>query len=150
MALFVNSLLSRSFLIKFSSLSAPTKIEELTAGSDKKTAQLRWGCAVLFFFRPIWLSALLSLSELKEKRMWHFFGFVFGSHPICKGNPVAVRGQEETGRFRDAKRCVATGIEPGSQELASCAARPPQQYTTGPRHRAFDVFQCSCYTICIL
>ena len=34
---FVNSLLSGSFLIKFSSLSAPTKIEELTAGSDEKT-----------------------------------------------------------------------------------------------------------------
>ena len=33
----VNSLLSGSFLIKFSSLSAPTKIEELTAGSDEKT-----------------------------------------------------------------------------------------------------------------
>ena len=41
------------------------------------------------------------------------------------------------------------GIEPGSQELASCAitARPPQHDTTGPRHRAFDVFQGSCYTI---
>ena len=35
--LIVNSLLSGSFLIKFSSLSAPTKIEELTAGSDEKT-----------------------------------------------------------------------------------------------------------------
>ena len=33
----VNSLLSGSFLIKSSSLSAPTKIEELTAESDKKT-----------------------------------------------------------------------------------------------------------------
>ena len=32
----VNSLLSGSFQIKFSSLSAPTKIEELTAGSDEK------------------------------------------------------------------------------------------------------------------
>ena len=32
-----NSLLSGSFLIKYSSLSAPTKIEELTAGSDEKT-----------------------------------------------------------------------------------------------------------------
>ena len=35
--MFVNSLLSGSFLIKFSSLSAPTKIEELTTGSDEKT-----------------------------------------------------------------------------------------------------------------
>ena len=33
----INSLLSGSFLIKFSPLSAPTKIEELTAGSDEKT-----------------------------------------------------------------------------------------------------------------
>ena len=32
----VNSLLSGLFLIKFSSLSAPTRIEELTAGSDEK------------------------------------------------------------------------------------------------------------------
>ena len=38
-------------------------------------------------------------------------------------------------------------IELGSQELASCAitARPPQHDTTGARHRAFDVFQGSCY-----
>ena len=41
------------------------------------------------------------------------------------------------------------GIEPGSQELASCAAitaRPPQHDSTGPHHRAFYVFQDSCYT----
>ena len=44
----VNSLLSGSFLIKFSSLSAPTKT---------------------VFFRLIRLSVLLSLSELKEKRI---------------------------------------------------------------------------------
>ena len=118
--------------------------------------------------------------------------------------------REETGRFREVKRCVATrcyvpippsrpstrslrgeeksrescteeredkseararvrgrlarrwplwlrwqvipahrGIEPGSQEFASCtiAARPPQHDIAGPRHRAFDVFQGSCYTI---
>ena len=38
-------------------------------------------------------------------------------------------------------------IELGSQELASCAitARPPQHDITGPRYRAFDVFQGSCY-----
>ena len=42
--------------IKFSSLSAPTKIEELTAGSDEKTQR-----------SP--LSVLLSLSVLKEKRI---------------------------------------------------------------------------------
>ena len=52
----------RKLLIN-SSLSAPTKIEELTAGSDEKTH--RRGCAV--FFRLIRLSVLLSLSELKEK-----------------------------------------------------------------------------------
>ena len=34
---FVDVLLSGSSLIKFSSLSAPTKTEELTAGSDEKT-----------------------------------------------------------------------------------------------------------------
>ena len=43
------------------------------------------------------------------------------------------------------------GIEPGSQDLASCAitARPPQHDTTGPRAATelFDVFQGSCYTI---
>ena len=50
--------------IKFSSLSAPTKIEELTAGSDEKTQR---SCAV--FFRLIRLSVLLSLSVLKEKRI---------------------------------------------------------------------------------
>ena len=58
--------------IKFSSLSAPTKIEELTAGSDEKTQRSlgfdsRRGCAV--FFRLIRLSVLLSLSVLKEKRI---------------------------------------------------------------------------------
>ena len=44
------------------------------------------------------------------------------------------------------------GIEPGSQELASCAitARPPRHDTTGPRHGAFDGFQGSCYTILLL
>ena len=85
----VNSLLSGSFLIKFSSLSAPTKIEELTAGSDEKTQRSpagnrtqglanssrkqdpgfvsRRGCAM--FLRLIRRSFLLSLSELKEKRI---------------------------------------------------------------------------------
>ena len=49
--------------IKFSSLSAPTKIEELTAGSDEKTRRSP------VFFRLIRLSVLLSLSVLKEKRI---------------------------------------------------------------------------------
>ena len=42
-------------------------------------------------------------------------------------------------------------MEPGSQELASCAitARPPQHDSTGPRHRACEVFQDSCYTILV-
>ena len=42
------------------------------------------------------------------------------------------------------------GIEPGSQELASCTiiARLPQHDTTGPHHRAFNVFQG--YTFCYL
>ena len=57
--------------------------------------------------------------------------------------------REETGRFRDVKRCVTTGDRTGSQELASCAitARPPQRDTAGSRHRAFDVLEGSCYTI---
>ena len=46
-------------MIKSSSLSAPTKIEELTAISDEKTQR-----------SPAWLSVLLSLSELKETRIW--------------------------------------------------------------------------------
>ena len=41
------------------------------------------------------------------------------------------------------------GIEPGSQDLASCAARPPQHNTTGPRHRAFDMLQGSCYSVSV-
>ena len=56
--------------------------------------------------------------------------------------------QEDSGTSwsKDVSRL---GIEPGSQELASCAitARPSQNDTTGPRHRTFDVFQGSCYTI---
>ena len=54
--------MSGSFLIKFSALSAPTKIEELTARSDEKTHpgfDSRWGYAV--FFRLIRLPVLLSL-----------------------------------------------------------------------------------------
>ena len=64
--------------------------------------------------------------------------------PQCNGNSVGVRGQrgrqEDSGTSKDVSR---PGIEPGSQELASCAitARPPQHDTTGSRHRAFDVFQ---------
>ena len=60
------------FLIKFSSLSAPTKIEELTAGSYEKTQRSPAGNRTqdLAVFRLIRLSVLLSLSELKEKRIW--------------------------------------------------------------------------------
>ena len=41
------------------------------------------------------------------------------------------------------------GSEPGSQDLASCAitTTPLQHDTTGPRHRAFDVLQGSCYIV---
>ena len=83
--------------IKFSSLSAPTKIEELTAGSGEKTQRspagagsrcgfvAQWleratrirkilgsipGGAALCFFVWSELSVFLSLSELKEKRIW--------------------------------------------------------------------------------
>ena len=48
--------LSVTILIKFSSLSAPTKIEELTIGSDEKTQRSPAG-------------VLLSLLELEEKRI---------------------------------------------------------------------------------
>ena len=87
----VNSLLSGSFLIKFSSLSARTKTEELTAGSDEKAQRSpagdrtrglanfsrtlwplsfdrgfdpRWGCAV--FFRLIRLSSIFVGAEREE------------------------------------------------------------------------------------
>ena len=55
-------------LSKFSSLSAPTKIEELTAGSDEKTQRI-----------------------------------------FVTGIQLESGAREETGRFRDVKRCVATG-----------------------------------------
>ena len=67
--------------------------------------------------------------------------------PCVTGIQLESGAREETGRFRDVKLKDVSrpGIEPGSQELASCAitARPPQHDTTGPRHRAFDVFQGS-------
>ena len=56
--------------------------------------------------------------------------------------------REETGKFSGTSKNVSRpGIEFGSQELASCAmtVRPPQHDTTGPCHKAFDVFQGSCY-----
>ena len=42
----------KRILIKFSSLSAPTKIEELTAGSDEKTQReyIKKNCYFAFFF----------------------------------------------------------------------------------------------------
>ena len=56
--------------------------------------------------------------------------------------------REETGRSRDVKRCVATGnrTRVSGISLNAITARPPQHDTTGPRHRAFDVFQSSCFT----
>ena len=64
-----------NFTFEFSSLSAPTKIEELTAGSDEKTQRRPWvrfpaGLrSARVFFHLIRLSGLVSLSELKEKRI---------------------------------------------------------------------------------
>ena len=54
------------------------------------------------------------------------------------------RKQEVSGTLRDVSQ---PAIEPGSQELTSCAlaAGPPLHDTTGRRHRAFKVFQGSCY-----
>ena len=61
-------------------------------------------------------------------------------------NPGPERRHEDSGTSKDVSR---PRIEPGSQDLASCAitARPPQHDTTGPRHRAFDVFQGSFYKL---
>ena len=56
---FEGLLLSGTFLIILSPFS-PTKIEELTAGSDE-------GGAALCFFRLIQLSGILSLSEEKRE-----------------------------------------------------------------------------------
>ena len=58
------------------------------------------------------------------------------------GNLLESGAREETRSFRDVKDVSRPGIEPGSQELVSCAitATPPQHDTTGLRHRAFDVF----------
>ena len=58
------------------------------------------------------------------------------------------RRQEDSGTSKDVSQ---PGIEPGSLRLSGISllrhgARPPQHDTTGPRHRAFDVFQGSCYT----
>ena len=63
--------------------------------------------------------------------------------------PGPERRQGDSGTSKDVSR---PGIEPGSQQLASCGitSRPPQHDTTGPCHRAFDVFQGSCYTILLL
>ena len=55
--------------VKSSSLSASTKIEELTAGSDEKHSAAPPGIEPRVF-HLIRLSVLLSLSELKEKRVW--------------------------------------------------------------------------------
>ena len=69
----------------------------------------------------------------------------------CDGIRAGAGTIEETEIFRDVKRCVTTGnrTQARSQELASCAttAYPPQHNTTGSYHRAFDVFQDSCYTV---
>ena len=68
-----------------------------------------------------------------------------GNRISCNGNPVGVRGQRGDRKIQGRQKM---GIKRGPQELASCAitAGPPQHDTTGPRHRAFDVFQGSCYT----
>ena len=80
--LIVNSLLSGSFLSKFYSLSAPTSsrcgfvaqwLERSTRILQDPGFDSRQGCAV--FFRLIRLSVLLSLSELKENRIWYFTPF---------------------------------------------------------------------------
>ena len=68
----VNSLLSGSFLTKFSSLSAPTKIEKLTAGPDEKKhsaappgiePRVLRGCAVFFSSDPAVSSSIFVRAE---------------------------------------------------------------------------------------
>ena len=63
--------------------------------------------------------------------------------------PCGVMARKKTGRFKDVNTRTSKDV---SQELASCAvtARPPRHDTTGPRHRAFDVFQGSCYNASLL
>ena len=70
---------------------------------------------------------------------------------MCNGILGGVRGQRGDRKIQgQGRQKMRPGIEPRSQELASCAmtARPPQHDTTGPRHRAFDVFQGSSYNMC--
>ena len=86
-----------------------------------------------------------NLSPILARQWWRHFRLTTS----VTGFQVESGAREETGRLRDVKRCVATGDRtrvPGFSLLRH-TARPPQHDTTGPRHRAFDVFQGSCYTI---
>ena len=77
--------------------------------------------------------------------MFHNFGF---NELSVTGIQLESGAREETGRFRDVIRCVATGDRTRvSGSSLAITARPPQHNITGPRHRAFDVFQGSCHTI---
>ena len=77
-SLIVNSLLSGSFLIKFSSLSAPTKTEGLTAGSDeKKNTALCFSSdpavSSSIFVRAEWEENLIIQSLFWYKPFWEIF-----------------------------------------------------------------------------
>ena len=99
------------------------------------------------------------MAELVRGRFTAYGGFVFeqlGAPALTfiyqclmtdsSWSPGPERRQEDSGTSKDV---LWLGIEPRSQALAFCAitARPPQHDTTGPRHRAFDVFQGSCYNM---
>ena len=96
----------------------------------------------------------MRFNSLQPQSFWRVSGFLLHYPPPqrsasrlslqilcyqCNRNPVGVRGperrQEDSGTSKDVSW---PGIEPGSQEIASCAitARPPQHDTTGPPHRS--------------
>ena len=103
----VNSFLSGSFLIKFSSLSAPTKIEELTAGSDERnTAQpsrksnrktlgsILGGAALRFFvWSGCYAQFFYRCRSWKSKEFdWLRYG-ILGEHSSPRTSSTVVRVQ---------------------------------------------------------
>ena len=77
---FANSLSLGSYLIKFSSLSPPKKIEELTAGSDER------GCAV-FFSSDLAVSSSIFVGAEREENLKYFFLFVYCSQAMAQTFP---------------------------------------------------------------
>ena len=95
----------------------------------------------------VYLRSKLHMSKRKARWIEFLADFDFSTAAReSSWSPGPERRQEDSGTSKDVSR---PGIEPGSPDLASCAitARRPEHDTTGPRHRAFDVFQGPCYTI---